>query len=174
MEEMTEPPQPQYVHCRECHHEWVAFYAHAPVEEIVRFIKASCDCPACGAKNAALLGHYIPPDRRYSDYRHWLIRGEVGISSQTLLFAITGIRGRSDDYCIPADPDDFRRCYLLLQAFPELRRQLPKVAETFPAWAKLVAHWDQIQALLISEVGDIATAQGVAPKTYALMKELEK
>jgi hypothetical protein len=168
----TETKTPQYVHCKECKHEFVAFYVPAPIEEVVRFGKASSNCEKCGAKNSAVLGRYVPADRIYADYRDWLIRGEVGTSSQTILYAITGVHGRYEDFNVPYDPDDFRRCHLLLKAFPELRPKLGKVAERFPEWKALVERWDEVEALLTSEIGDIATGKGDAPKTYALMKEL--
>jgi hypothetical protein len=176
----AETRTPLYVHCKYCNRQWVAFYAPAPMEEVARFAKASCKCPACGKRNAALLGKYVASDATYTDYRDWLLRGESGVSSMAILYAITGIgpdAGGLNKFHysisdVPHDPDDFRRCYLLLKAFPELREQLPKVADKFPAWRKLVANWDDIEELLTSEIGDIATGKGNAPKTYALMQEL--
>jgi hypothetical protein len=71
------------------------------------------------------------------------------------------------------DPGDFRRCYLLLQAFPELRLQLHKVAEQYPVWAELVKRWNDVEAMLKEEVGEIAEwRKGSARKTYYFMQEL--
>lgn len=170
----AEEKTPQYVHCKECKHEKVAFYAPAPIEEVVRFARASLNCEKCGAENSSMMGRYVAPDAEYKDYSDWALRGEVGISSATLLFAITGFDSNYNDHCdTPSDPSDFRRCYLLLKAFPELRPQIHMVAEKYPAWKALVEHWEELEKLLASEVGDIAKwEKGAASKTYARMKEL--
>lgn len=171
---LTRPPEqpktPQYAFCTDCYHEWVAFYAPARVEEVVRFMKASRTCPACGSGKSAL-GRYVPPDRSYVSYEDWLENGDVGESSRTILFVLTGL-GRPHEFRPPSDPSDFRRCWLLLRAFPELRPQFDRVADRFPAWMSLVARWDDIERTLASEVGDIAAGKGEAPNTLALMREL--
>jgi hypothetical protein len=164
-------PIPQYAHCTSCKEEWVAFYQPALMEDVARFMRASTGCPACGKQGSAVMGRYGNPYRRYRDYEDWLENGEVGVSSRTILAAITGRTIRYTNH--PMDPGDFRRCHLLLQAFPELRLQLHKVAEQYPVWAELVKRWNEVEAMLKSEVGDIAEwRKGSARKTYYLMQEL--
>lgn len=47
---------------------------------------------------------------------------------------------------IPRDADDFGRCCRLLDAFPEWRPQLNRVAEAYPEtkWKTIVDRWDEI------------------------------
>ena len=112
----------------------------------------------------------------------WLMLGETGISSKTIVYALTGIniesyikrgenilhfdRARFD---APWDPSDFRRCHLLLELFPEWRSRLPEVAAKLPKWKPLVDAWDELEALYAEE---ITRKDGTAPKLYARMKEL--
>ena len=44
----------------------------------------------------------------------------------------------------PHDPDDFRRCYLLLKAVPEWKKDLHKLKGLSPAWSNLVDHWNEL------------------------------
>lgn len=83
----------------------------------------------------------------------WLVTGETGTSSKTILAVMTGnVEGkRSLDYCVPLDASDFGRCKKLLNAIPEWREQLPKVAEVFPQWRLLVELWDSLDRLYDSE-----------------------
>lgn len=79
----------------------------------------------------------------------WLVTGETGTSSKTILAVMTGIveGKRSLDYCVPLDASDFGRCKKLLNAIPEWREQLPKVAEAFPQWRLLIELWDSLDHL---------------------------
>lgn len=114
----------------------------------------------------------------------WLLLGRTGISSKTIVYALTGIniesfikRGVSimifdqPRFDVPWDPSDFRRCHLLLELFPEWRARLPEVAEKFPKWKPLVDAWDELESLYAEE---ITRKDGTAPKLYARMKELLK
>ena len=77
----------------------------------------------------------------------WLTKGERGMSSDTIFSICTGtpvIRFRST----PCDPDDFRRCYLLLQALPELRDAFPALEKAGEVWKAIVQNWDHMVALL--------------------------
>lgn len=70
---------------------------------------------------------------------------------------------------LPADPDDFRRCHILLCLFPEWRRNLSKVSAVFPDWQPMVERWAEMERLFVEE-----WHTGSAPKLYALMSELRK
>jgi hypothetical protein len=84
----------------------------------------------------------------------WLARGERGISSNTMLEVITGRTATRQPFGMshPYDPEDFRRCHLLLQAVPELREGFPKLAAHNAVWAALVEHWDELTALLLEQM----------------------
>lgn len=104
----------------------------------------------------------------------WLGAGERGVSSETIFSRLTGfnvLRGRGDH---PHDPADFRRCELLLDAVPDLRTKLPRMAELGPVWAAFVARWGDIVASLDAECPGwrAATHGQVARNTYALMRNI--
>ena len=67
------------------------------------------------------------------------------------------------------DPDDFGRCLGLLEAVPELREHVPKMAEHGKVWTAYVAHWAEMEALYQEEF-----RLGRAPKLAALMKRLQE
>jgi len=78
----------------------------------------------------------------------WLLSGDTGISSKTILAVMTGSK-KTDSFGIdvPRDSSDFGRCYRLLQLFPEWRVRLPEVAEAYPIWSPMVAAWDELSAM---------------------------
>ena len=45
---------------------------------------------------------------------------------------------------IPYDPDDFSRCYKLLEAVPEWKSKLHKLKPLSNQWRKLVDNWDKL------------------------------
>lgn len=48
---------------------------------------------------------------------------------------------------VPHDPDDFGRCYRLLQLFPAWRERLDQVAEYYPIWSRMVEEWSALELL---------------------------
>ena len=119
----------------------------------------------------------------------WLANGETGVSSKVLAFAFLGVpRRKWYDNSPPSDPADLRRCLLFLRAVPEARSVLSgeflqDPERTVPEWAKprweaLLAHWDELETLLVEEIGpdldNFGKGGGTAPKTYERMKELER
>lgn len=83
----------------------------------------------------------------------WLASGERGCSSNSMFTHLTGVNAVTSSYkSHPYDPDDFRRCCLLLEEVPELKAELHRMAEVSPEWAKLVAHWEEIKQLIDEEV----------------------
>ena len=73
----------------------------------------------------------------------WLIHGEHGISSKTMFKYLDG-RDIAEYERHPCDPDDFSRCYKLLEAVPQWKSQLHKLKRISPVWAKLVDNWDKL------------------------------
>lgn len=103
----------------------------------------------------------------------WLASGSRGISSNTMFSHLTGIDaldGYGGD--VPHDPDDLDRCLALLKSVPELRAQLPRMAEVSPQWAALVNRWDEVEQSHLNEVGLGWTKASSAPKTFKLMREV--
>lgn len=99
----------------------------------------------------------------------WLANGETGLSSETMAFWLA-FDVKKDDDSHPHDPDDLDRCLMLLDAVPEMRPHLPRMAEISPEWAALVANWDVIERSHLDEVGLGWTKAKSAPKTYELMR----
>lgn len=77
----------------------------------------------------------------------WLRNGERGMSSETMFYYFTGNRvGKNET--TPSDPDDFRRCYLLLEAVPQWKTQLDKLRKGGEVWCKLVENWDKLTEMM--------------------------
>lgn len=99
----------------------------------------------------------------------WYKMGQVGASSRAMA---THLCGAPCDGSYPHDPDDLNRCLLFLEAVPEARAELPRMAEVNKQWAALVARWDEIEALFLAEAG-IDWCRGCrAPHTYKLMRDV--
>jgi hypothetical protein len=123
--------------------------------------------------NAALLD--------LSHFTSWLASGERGISSEAIVSQLTGSRvGHSwPGNDIPFDPADFRRCELLLRAYPLARLIFPAAMRSRSGnWARLVEHWDELVELIESEVpgafNRMPPIGSEAPKAHALMQELRQ
>ena len=65
----------------------------------------------------------------------WLTNGEHGSSSMAMYRAFMD---NPVNKSRPLDPDDFRRCYLLLKTVPEWRNEMHKIKALSPAWSNLV------------------------------------
>lgn len=75
----------------------------------------------------------------------WVVGRDTGTSSMTIWSVMMMVEPRSHD--TPADPDDFGRCYRLLQLIPRWRKHLRLVARRYPAWAPMVREWDALTAM---------------------------
>lgn len=114
--------------------------------------------------------HHLPPGAV-----DWLANGERGNSSEAIFARLTGLPiGGSRCTSHPLDPADLRRCRLLLEAVPAFRARLEEVADVSPVWAALVARWDEVCSLMDEEAPDWRDGSGGAPRTYALMGEIEQ
>lgn len=111
-----------------------------------------------------------------SAFTQWLASGERGLSSNAIVAHLTGKPiGRYTpmprDY--PHDPDDFRRCQLLLEAVPIARLTFPSMRSVSPEWARLVDAWDDIAAAIEADApGYLRAPHGKSsPRGYRLMKQ---
>jgi hypothetical protein len=103
----------------------------------------------------------------------WYVNGETGISSKAMAAVFSGIEPVNRWFGNhPSDPSDFNRCLKLLNAVPEARNHMDKVAKLSDVWAKLVDRWDEVKKCFLDEVGYDWCKAKEAPKTYALMKEI--
>lgn len=131
-------------------------------------------CPKCGGAKLGLGGSYndAPPLTTPISVRAawWKKRGEVGISSETIWSVLTEAEyDQDDDYSVPLDPDDFRRCKQLLDLIPEWRSRLGVVASVYPSWGPMVERWGDMEKLYAEE-----SPKDTCPKLYALMEKLIK
>lgn len=104
------------------------------------------------------------------DVLKWFVQGETGVSSKALAAAVCDLApdetwAKFGNH--PADPDDFKRCVKFLDAVPEARQHLHKVAALSDVWARLVEHWDELEALFREEWPTKSV-----PKLYERMKQL--
>lgn len=106
-------------------------------------------------------------------FTEWLATGDRGSSSNAIVSHLTGSEvGR--DYGFPDhpyDPGDLNRCVKLIEQYPVIRLTFNYMASRSPEWAALVGAWEELTALLLSE---IAQNTGKAPATYARMQEVIK
>jgi len=75
----------------------------------------------------------------------WAKGRDTGTSSMTIYSVMMGVPVDRAD--VPHDPDDFGRCYRLLQLFPAWKTRLDEVAARYPAWRSLVQEWDALESL---------------------------
>ena len=99
----------------------------------------------------------------------WLLGGDTGISSKTIVGVMTGCACNWTD--IPYDPSDFGRCYRLLKLIPEWRGRMREMGERYPKWGPMAEAWEELTALYEEE---LQRADGRAPKLYERMRTLEK
>jgi len=100
----------------------------------------------------------------------WRDSRDVGISSMTIYFAMTG--NRKPSHCdAPHDPADFGRCYRLLKLAPQWRADLAKLAVAFPAWLPFVLEWETLERLYEKA---ILTPEEPASELFDFMQKLRK
>ena len=101
----------------------------------------------------------------------WLTVGDVGHSSQSIAFWL-GYDVLPENNSHPIVPSEFHRCLKLIELAPELRPRLHKMASLSNEWAKVIEHWDAIEALFLEEAGLDWIKGKSAPRTTAYMKSL--
>jgi len=104
----------------------------------------------------------------------WILSSDTGISSKTIWAVMMGaITGREHwgAFDIPHDPDDFGRCYRLLQHIPEWRSRLNEVVEIFPIWGPMVREWDKLTLMYI---GNLPRGREYNDEMYKFMSTLRE
>ena len=84
----------------------------------------------------------------------WALSDDTGTSSETIMHVMERTE-TIDDVGVPHDPDDFGRCYRLLQAFPHYRKRLHEVADKYPMWVGLVRDWDKLASMFEAGQNDL-------------------
>jgi len=72
----------------------------------------------------------------------WIGNASTGMSSKTMWNCLIGNKYYDINY--PYDPDDFSRCYKMLEFIPEWKSQLDKLKPLSKEWSNLVDNWDTL------------------------------
>ena len=100
----------------------------------------------------------------------WLANGERGTSSATIYSVLSNdLLLDRDRFSHPYDIDDFRRCYLLLQAIPEFKPMMSQLKSISAVWSRLVDNWDELTKMFETAIN---AGEKKAPEMYELMKSL--
>lgn len=83
-------------------------------------------------------------ERELQRAHRWIVNRDTGLSSVTIWSVMMGVK--CDSPHVPADPDDFGRCWRLLVLMP-WRSRLPEVAALYQEWTGLVREWDRLSKL---------------------------
>lgn len=105
----------------------------------------------------------------------WMEVGEHGSSALAIVHKLRGGFEVANERAHPHDPDDLRRCLLLLKAAPQLRGELHRMAEVSPQWASLVRSWAELEASFVAEAGpgwEDRASTWSAEQTYNLMQDV--
>jgi hypothetical protein len=73
----------------------------------------------------------------------WLKIGEANSSSITMWNCLM-LKPKFYLISYPKDPDDFSKCYKLLEAIPEWKAKLYYLKRISPVWWRLVDNWDKL------------------------------
>lgn len=131
----------QKLFCLNCGGEFSLPSMPVPVIEMSKKIKAfddlHRDCPET----------WVEPKANQSNTTHqkamwWINNGETGMSSKTMWNCFMGNKQFPVNH--PYDPDDFKRCYKLLEAVPEWKNQMHRLKSLSPEWSALVDNWDKL------------------------------
>lgn len=72
----------------------------------------------------------------------WIANGSTGMSSKTMWNCLMGNKGYPINH--PYDPDDFSRCYKLLECVPEWKKDINKLKPLSKQWSNLVDNWEKL------------------------------
>lgn len=104
-------------------------------------------------------------------YYQWALGSDSGISSKTIVQALTGAEVLGSWHPSPPfDVADFGRCVRLLDLFPWLREGLFRLPQLHSSWPQALSdEWAQLEALYREE---LAENTGEAPRLYARLREI--
>lgn len=145
------------LHCGQSHQYVIPIPIKEMIKQIDAFNNLHRNCKPVWKQPEADLS--MPIEERM---KWWTENGEFGTSNQTI-FSVLSIGKTKDikfdydklikclipptEYDAPHDPDDFRRCLLLLKNIPEWKSRLDELKTISPVWAKYVENWDKLTAM---------------------------
>lgn len=74
----------------------------------------------------------------------WLKHGEQGMSSKAIFQRLGRHQFDKDYRNHPSDPDDFKRCYKLLEMIPEWKPLIGEMASVSNEWSNLSDNWTKL------------------------------
>lgn len=96
----------------------------------------------------------------------WWQNSERGSSSEAMWYHLAGAKSHPNKNH-PHDPDDFKRCYNLLEVIPEWKKDLDKLRELSPQWSKLVDKW-----IILTELYEVQLETKEDKGMFDLMQEI--
>lgn len=130
----------QKLFCLNCGGEFAIPFPIA-VDEMTKKTKAfealHKDCPKTWVEPVADQSQSVKEKAMF-----WISNGETGMSSKTMWNCFMG----NINYPInhPYDPDDFKRCWKLLNTVPEWKSEIHKLKPLSRQWSNLVDNWDKL------------------------------
>ena len=102
----------------------------------------------------------------------WMLSGETGISSETMLgIALGGKKPSKSNWSArldaPHDPSDFGRCYRLVQIAPSIREDFDRIGKMVPQFAGILREWDALCAIYERDL-----LSGKSDELYKKIKQL--
>lgn len=142
--------------------------AIGPIEAVKALSKKLA--PAAIARARHLYGRYDLSESEIA----WLAIGERGASSNAIFQATIGVllHELSNATAHPHDPDDLRRCLLLIEQSPSVAANFQHMRKVSPAWNELVEQWPIICSTFEREAPNWRDpdAKWRAPNTFKLIK----
>lgn len=142
---MTTTIRNQKLFCTCCGGEFTLIYPTSAKEMFARveaFDKLHKDCKQTWSEPEA---EPQKPEKERAVW--WLSNGEVGSSSRTMYKYFMEIGMSGADINHPYDPDDFKRCYKLLQVVPEWKGRILELGKLSKQWDNLAKNWDKLTAM---------------------------
>lgn len=72
----------------------------------------------------------------------WIANGRIGLSSNTMWLCF--MNQKIERISHPYDPDDFSRCYALLQVVPEWKERILELGKLSIPWKNLSENWQKL------------------------------
>lgn len=102
----------------------------------------------------------------------WLLNGQVGNSSATILFSALNMKPRQvSQFSIPYDIPDLIRCHKLVKEIPEIKEYMYRTAKISPEWKNIISNWDWLISTLENELSDPKN-NCRAPEAYNILQKL--
>jgi len=100
----------------------------------------------------------------------WMMTSGTCAPSLALCAAVCGRTPKDRSH--PTNPDDFGRCMVLLRDLPQARCYLYLAAKLSSDWARLVAHWTDVEQCFVGEVGTSWECSSQAIQTGLLLQQI--